>query len=158
VHLYWQTYEAEFVQKLLQDNNKKLAVPFNHTFRYTYINVVLTINNHNIHFIYPDELEIKDTTESGKSALYLDILLTLCNIDFSGRLTTTLYDKRDDSSTFLFYVVIYHFHFNQHAYGVYISELIRYARAWFAYEYFSKRGKLMTKKLMLQGYNESCLE
>jgi hypothetical protein len=32
--------------------------------------------------------------------------------------------------------------------------LIRYARACFAYEDFSKRGKLLTKKLMLQGYNE----
>jgi hypothetical protein len=44
------------------------------------------------------------------------------------------------------------------AYGVYISQLIRYARACFAYEDFSKRGKLLTKKLMLQGYNESSLE
>jgi hypothetical protein len=44
------------------------------------------------------------------------------------------------------------------AYGVYISQLIRYARAGFAYEDFSKRGKLLTKKLMLQGYNESRLK
>jgi hypothetical protein len=36
---------------------------------------------------------IKDTTESVKSASYLDILL---NIDSNGRLTTSLYDKRDD--------------------------------------------------------------
>jgi hypothetical protein len=69
-------------------------VSFNHTFRY--IDDVLPINNHNfhnyVHLIYPDELEIKDTTESDKSASYLDILL---NIDSDGRLTTTLYDKRD---------------------------------------------------------------
>jgi hypothetical protein len=37
--------------------------------------------------IYPDELEIKDTTESDKSAWYLNILL---NIDSNGRLTTSL--------------------------------------------------------------------
>jgi hypothetical protein len=37
------------------------------------------------------------------------------------------------------------------AYGVYISQLIRYARACFAYEVFSKQGKLLTDKLMLQG-------
>jgi hypothetical protein len=57
----------------------------------------LSINNHNfhnyVHLIYPDELEIKDTTESDKSASYLYILL---NIDSNGRLTTSLYDKRDD--------------------------------------------------------------
>ena len=44
------------------------------------------------------------------------------------------------------------------AYGVYISQLIRYARACFAYEDFSKQGKLLTNKLMLQGYNESRLK
>jgi hypothetical protein len=43
--LFLYSYEAEFVQKLLQNNNKKLAVSFNHTFRY--IDDVLSINNHN---------------------------------------------------------------------------------------------------------------
>jgi hypothetical protein len=70
-----------FVQKLLRDNSKKLAVSFNHTFRY--IDDVLSINNYNfhnyVHLIYPDALEIKDTTESDKSASYIDILL---NIDW----------------------------------------------------------------------------
>jgi hypothetical protein len=46
-----------------------------------------------VHLIYPDELVIKDTTESDKSASYLDILL---NIESNGRLTTSQYDKRDD--------------------------------------------------------------
>ena len=156
--LFLYSYEAEFVQKLLRDNNKKLAVSFNHTFRY--IDDVLSINNHNfhnyVHLIYPDELEIKDTTESDKSASYLDILL---NIDSNGRLTTSLYDKRDD---FDFAIVNFPFLCSNiplsPAYGVYISQLIRYARACFAYEDFSKRGKLLTKKLMLQGYNESRLK
>jgi hypothetical protein len=154
--LFLYSYEAEFPQKLLRDNNKKLTVPFNHTFRY--INV-LSINNHNFHnyvqLIYPNELEIKETTESDKSPSYLDILL---NIDSNGRLTTSLYNKRDD-----FDITIANFPFLcsdiplSPAYGVYISQLIRYARACFAYKDFSKRGKLLTKKLILQGYNESCL-
>jgi hypothetical protein len=137
---------------------KKLVMSFNHTLRY--IDDVLSINNHNFHnyalSIYPDELEIKDTTESDKSASYLDIFL---NIDSSGRLTTSLYDKRDD-----FDFTIVNFPFlcsnvpHSPAYGVYISQLIRYARACFAYENFSKRGKLLTKKLMLQCYNESRLK
>jgi hypothetical protein len=37
---------------------------------------------------------------------------------------------------------------------VYVSQLIRYARACFAYEDFSKRDRLLTNNLMLQGYNE----
>jgi hypothetical protein len=86
---------------------------FNH--KLSYIDDVLSIINHNYHYyvhsIYPNELEIKDIAESEKPASYLDILL---NFHSNGRLTTTLYDKRDDidfaASTFLFYVVIYHFH------------------------------------------------
>jgi hypothetical protein len=69
-------------------------VSFNHAFRY--IDDVLSINNNNfhnyVHLVYSDELEIKATTESDKSASYLDSLL---NIDSNGRLITTLYDKRD---------------------------------------------------------------
>jgi hypothetical protein len=42
--------------------------------------------------------------------------------------------------------------------GVYISQLIRYARTCFAYEDFSKRGKVLTNKFMLQGYNQSRLK
>jgi hypothetical protein len=157
--LFLYSYEAEFVQILLWDNNKKkLTVSFNHTFRY--IDDVLSINNHNfhnyVHLIYPDEFEIKDTTESDKSASYLDILL---NIDTNGRLTTSLYDKRDD---FNFAIVNFPFLCSNiplsHAYGMYISQLIRYARACFAYDDFSKRCKLLTKNLFLQGYNESHLK
>jgi hypothetical protein len=44
------------------------------------------------------------------------------------------------------------------AYGVYVFQLIWYARAYFAYGNFSKRGQLLTNKLMLQGYNESRLK
>ena len=95
--LFLHSYEAGFLQKLLRDNNKKLAVSFNHAFRY--IDDVLSINNNNfhnyVHLIYPDELEIKDTTASEKSASYLDSLL---NIDSNGRLTTYL---------FIYYLLFY---------------------------------------------------
>jgi hypothetical protein len=42
---------------------------------------------------YPEELEIKDTAESDKSASYLDILF---NTDSNGRPTTLLDGKCDD--------------------------------------------------------------
>jgi hypothetical protein len=75
------------------------------------------------------------------------------------RVTTSLYDKCDD---FDFAIVNFPFLCSNiplsPAYGVYISQLIRYARACFAYEDFSKRGRLLTNKLMLQGYNESRLK
>jgi hypothetical protein len=43
--------------------------------------------------IFPIELEIKDTTDTYRSASYLDLHL---EIDSERRLRTKLYDKRDD--------------------------------------------------------------
>jgi hypothetical protein len=106
--------------------------------------------------IYPDELEIKDTTESDKFASYLDILL---NIDSSGGLTASLYDEGDE---FDFAIVNFPFLCSNiplsPACGVCVSRLVRCARACFAYEDFSERRGLLAKKLMLQGYNESRLK
>ena len=41
------------------------------------------------------------------------------------------------------------------AYGVYISQLILYARACSAYDQFLLRGNLLTKKVMSQGFQMS---
>ena len=43
------------------------------------------------------------------------------------------------------------------AYGVYISQLIRYARACSYYNDFLARGKILTNKLLKQGYTKSKL-
>jgi hypothetical protein len=53
--------------------------------------------------IYPNEMEIKDTTECSTSALYLDVLLKL---DTNGKITTQLYDKRD---YFNFSIINFHY-------------------------------------------------
>ena len=91
--LFLYSYEAKFIQKLLHEKKKSLAVAFKSTFRY--IDDVLCINNNQFHScvdsIYPDEMEIKDTTECSTSASYLDVLLKL---DTNGKITTQLYDKR----------------------------------------------------------------
>ena len=44
------------------------------------------------------------------------------------------------------------------AYGVYISQLIRYPRACYKYSDFLDRGKLLTSKLLQQGYELSRLK
>jgi hypothetical protein len=95
---------------------------------------------------------------TGVQVCFIYILL---NIDFNARLTTTLHDKRDDfDSAIINFPFLYTCSNIQisPAYGVNISQLIQYARTCFAYEINSMRGKLLTKKLMLQGYNESRLE
>ena len=86
----------------------------------------------------------------------LDILL---NIDINGKLTTQLYDKRDD---FSFSIVNFPYLCSNipssPAYGVYVSQLIRYARACSAYDQLLNRGKLLTDKLLLQGFQQSRLK
>jgi hypothetical protein len=130
---------------------KKLARSFEFTFRY--IDDVLSLNNSRfddfVDRIYPIELEIKDITDTDKSASYLDLHL---EIDSDGWLKTKLYDKRDD---FNFHIVNFLFICinipSAPAYGVYISKLIRYSIACGSYQNFIDRGLLLTRKLLNQG-------
>jgi hypothetical protein len=64
---------------------------------FRYRDDVLSLNNSRfgdlVDRIYPIELEIKDTTDTDRSASYLDLHL---EINSEGRLRTKLSDKRDD--------------------------------------------------------------
>ena len=156
--LFLYSYEAEFIQNLFKQGQKKLAGSFNFTFRY--IDDVLSLSNSEISNcldrIYPNELEIKDTTETSTSASYLDLTLS---IDTEGKLCTKLYDKRDD-----FDFTIVNFPYldsnipSSPAYGVFISQLIRYSRSCCKYEDFVSRSRLLTSKLMKQGYQQPRLK
>ena len=86
----------------------------------------LSLNNYRlgdfVDRIYPIELEIKATTDTDRSASYLDIHL---EIDSEGRLRTKRYDKRDNLN---FPIVNFPFICRNipaaPAYGVYKSQLI----------------------------------
>ena len=77
--LFLYSYETDFIQGLLKKNEKKLARSFNFTF--CYIDDVLSLNNSRfgdfVNRIYPIELEIKDTTDTDKSASYPDLHLEI---------------------------------------------------------------------------------
>ena len=100
----------------------------------------------------PSKLEVKNTTESHNSASYLDIFL---ETDNKGNLSTRPYDKRDE-----FNIPITNFPFicgnipASPAYGVYISQLIRYCRACSDYKDFIYRCQLLTTKLLLQDFQK----
>jgi hypothetical protein len=140
------------IQGPLKKNEKKLARSFNFTFRY--IDDVLSLSNSRfgdfVDRIYPIEFEIKDTTDTDRSTSYLDLHL---EIDSEGRLRMKLYDKRDD---FNFPIVNFPFICSNisaaSAYGVYISQLIRYSRACGSYQDFLDRELLLTRKLLNQGF------
>ena len=100
--------------------------------------------------MYPPELEIKDTTENNTSASYLDLLLS---IGRDGQLRTSLYDKRED---FDFHITNFPFPSrnipSSPAYGIFISQLIWYARACSSYECLILRAVRLSNKLLGQGY------
>ena len=93
--LFLYSYETEFLQNLVRNKRMKDAKSFNFTYRY--IDDVLSINNPSfsqwLPSIYPPELEIKETTETTCTASFLDLHL---EFDSSGKLSTKIYDKRDD--------------------------------------------------------------
>ena len=84
------------------------------------------------------------------SASYLDLLLS---IGRDCQLHNSIYDKRND---FNFHNTNFPFLSSNipssTAYGVFISQLIRYARACSSYECFILRVRQLSSKLLKQGY------
>ena len=156
--LFLYSYETEFLQNLVRNKNIKDAKSFNFTYRY--IDDVLSINNPSfakwLPSIYPPELEIKETTETTCAASFLDLHL---EFDSSGKLSTKIYDKRDD---FDFKIINFPYLCSNiptsPAYGVYISQLIRYARACTNYSDFLERHKNLRTRLLSQEYEEMRLQ
>ena len=72
---------------------------------------------------------------------------------YYGQLHTSIYNKRDD---FNFHITNLPFLSSNMpsspAYGVFISQLIRYARACSSYECFILRARRLSSKLLKQGY------
>ena len=94
--------------------------------------------------------------KSGHLADYLDLTFI---IDSGGKLSTRLYDKRDD---FDFHIVNFPFLSSNTpsgpSYDVYILQLIRYARCCSHYEDFRYRHRCMVERLLSQGYRALSLE
>ena len=89
--LFLYSYEAEFVQSLLQAGKKHLAQQFSFTYRY--IDDALSLKNTKfaeyLEFIYTRELEIKETTETAASSSYLDCYLYIDNKSLLLGITTS---------------------------------------------------------------------
>ena len=101
--------------------------------------------------LYPSELQINkaNTSRSDTEATLLDLHLSISNDIVS----TKIYDKRND---FNFEIVNFPLLDGDvprsTSYGVYISKLIRFARASSHVADFNTRNKLLTQNLLKQGY------
>ena len=99
--------------------------------------------------IYPPELQLNKANTSDTKAPFLDLHFPISN----GFVSSKIYDKRDD-----FDLDIVNFPFldgdipRSTSYGVYISQLIRFARVSSHVADFNSCNKSLTAKLLQQGY------
>ena len=136
---------------LSDDKQADVIDAFNITSRY--LDDILNINN--VYFdnmvsqIYPSELQLNKTNTSDTVAAFLDLHLSI----FDDIVYTKIYDKRDD---FDFDIVNFPLLDGDvprsTSYGVFISQLIRFVRASSYVADFNTRNKLLTQKLLKQGY------
>ena len=136
---------------LLNDNQASIIEAFNSTSRY--LDNLLNIDNpyfeEMVNQIYPTELKLKKANTSDTEAPFLDLYLSISN----GFVSSKIYDKRDD-----FHFAIVNFPFldgdvpRRPSYGVYISQVIRFARVCSHVEDFNVRNTCLTAKLLKQGY------
>ena len=129
--LFLFCYERDFMKDLSSANQADVIKAFNSTSRY--LDDLLNIDNPYfegmVNQIYPPELQLSKTNTSDTEAPFLDLHLSISN----GFVLTKIYEKRDDFD-FDIYVYIVNFPFldgdvpRRSSYGVYISQLIRFAR------------------------------
>ena len=99
--------------------------------------------------IYPPKLQLNKAYTSNTEAPFLDLHLSISN----GFVSSKLYDKSDDFDFDIVNFPILDGDVQRRpSYGVYISQLIRFARVCSHVDDFKTRNKCLTAKLFKQGY------
>ena len=144
-------YERDFMTSLSDVKQAEIIEAFKSTSRY--LDDLLNIDNPYfegmVNRIYPPELQLNKANTADTEAPFLDLHLSISN----GFVSSKIYDKRDD---FDFDIVNFPFLDGDvprsTSYGVYISQLIRFARVSSHVVDFNARNKSLTAKLLQQGY------
>ena len=148
VDLFLLCYERDFMLSLSEDNQFDVIEAFNSTSRYL-LNIDNDFFDSMVNRIYPSELQLDKTNVSDTEASFLDLHLSISD----GFVKTKIYDKRDD---FDFDIVNFPFLDGDiprsTSYGVYISQLMRFARVSSHVDNFNTRNKVLTAKLFRQGF------
>ena len=121
--LSFYSYENGFLDNMIRSDHRRLSRSFNLCYKYTDDLIVFNIKTFLGYFkeIYPSQLTVEKANKSDHLADYLDLTLI---IESGGKLSTKLYNKRDD---FDFHTVNFPFLSSNipsgTSYGVYISQL-----------------------------------
>ena len=149
--LFLFCYERDFMTSLSEVKQAEIIEAFKSTC--IYLDDLLNINNPYfegmVNHIYPPELQLNKANTSDTKAPFLDLHLSISNRFVSSK----IYDKRDD---FAFDIVNFPFLDgdtpHSTSYGVYSSQLIRFAGVFSHAADFNARNKSLTAKLLQQGY------
>ena len=139
------------MKKISSDNQADVIKAFNLMSRYldNFLNIDNPYFEEKVNQIYPPELQLNKANTSDTEAPFLDLHLSIYN----GFVSSKIYDKRDD---FDFDIVNFPFLDGdvprRPSYGVYISQLIRFALVCSHFDDFNKRNKRLTANLFKQGY------
>ena len=149
--LFLYSYESKFLDSLVRSGHRKLARSFNFCYRHT-DDLIVFSNGKFIDYvkdIYLSERNVEKTNRLDDQANYLDLTFIIGN---KNRLYMKLYDKRDN---FNFHIASFPFLSSSipsgPSYGVYISQLFRYARCCTYYDDFRYCHKLPVNRLLSQG-------
>ena len=146
--LFLFCYERDFMLSLSDNNEADIIEALNSTSRYLddLLNIVNSYFEQMVCQIYPTELQLN---KANTEAPFLDLNLSITN----GICSSKIYDKRDD---FNFEIVNFPILDGDvpgsPSYGVYISQLIRFARVCSNVDDFNNRNLFLTAKLLKQGY------
>ena len=139
------------MDSLNHDYQVDVIEAFNSTSKYLddFLNIDNPYFEGMVNQIYPPELQLNKANISDTEAPFLDLHLSVAN----GFVSSKIYDKRDE-----FDFDMLNFPFldgdvpRRASYGVYISQLIRFARVCNHVTDFNARNKCLTAKLLQQGY------
>ena len=150
-NLYLSKHECDFISKLIKTDIAR-AKRFHGTFRF--IDDLCALNDggefgNSYKEIYPKELELK-LEHNGLHATFLDLDLSIEN----GKISSKIYDKREDFSFFIVRMPNIHSNIPSSIfYGTVLSEILRIARATSSFLNFSKKTAALLTRMENQGGN-----
>ena len=144
-------YESSYIEGLSK-TNITLARKFSNNFRY--IDDIFSKNfpefQQHLASIYPPELVINSSFNNTSSVNYLDVNIAC---DDHANLLFSIYDKRDD---FNFEIINFPYLDSciprKPSLGIFLSQLIRYARICSRFNDYCKRSLTLSERLQHQGY------
>ncbi len=156
-NLFLYSYESEWMDKKLKNKDFDILHKFNRCYRY--IDDLLCINNDQImdevmSDIYPKELSLT-SDDAILSTNYLDLRIDIKD----NNIHTSLFDKRD---AFGFKIINFPYLTGniptKQSYGVFVSQLVRYARCCQDFEDFRSRTSILIDRLVRQHFTISLLK